>query len=63
VRERRDEARRMFSNGVDPAEHKRVDKHTAKISATNTFDLVANSHCEKMKIKEIEKAHYCYNFG
>lgn len=47
VRERRDEARRQLSNGVDPAEQKRVDKHTAKISAANTFDHVAKAYIAK----------------
>ncbi|MGN6209586.1 integrase arm-type DNA-binding domain-containing protein [Asticcacaulis sp.] len=47
VRERRDKARRQLSNGVDPAEQKRVDKHTAKISAANTFDHVAKAYIAK----------------
>lgn len=34
VRERRDEARRMLANGVDPAEQKRRDKHAAKVSVS-----------------------------
>ncbi|WAC47802.1 hypothetical protein OVA03_13995 [Asticcacaulis sp. SL142] len=37
----------MLSNGVDPAEQKRVDKHTAEISAANTFDVVAKAYIAK----------------
>jgi hypothetical protein len=47
VKERRDDARRMLSNGVDPAEQKRVDSHSAKISAANTFDVVAKAYIAK----------------
>ena len=43
VRERRDEARRMLANGVDPAEQKRRDKHAAKVGAANTFSVVAKA--------------------
>jgi integrase len=49
VRERRDDARRMLANGVDPAEQKRRDKHIAKVSAANTFGSVAKSYIAKNK--------------
>ncbi len=41
ARERRDEARRMLANGIDPAEQKQRDRRAAMASATNTFCLVA----------------------
>ncbi|MGN6366472.1 tyrosine-type recombinase/integrase [Asticcacaulis taihuensis] len=47
VRERRDDARRMLANGVDPAEQKRRNKHIAKVSAANTFSAVAKAYIAK----------------
>ncbi len=47
ARERRDEARRMLANGVDPAEQKQRDKHTAKVAAANTFSVVAKAYIAK----------------
>ena len=47
VRERRDEARRMLANGVDPAEQKRRDKHAAMVGAANTFSVVAKAYIAK----------------
>lgn len=49
VRERRDEARSTLANGVDPAEKKRRDKHAAKVSADNTFGVVATAYIAKNK--------------
>lgn len=49
ARERRDEARRMLANGVDPAEKKRRDKQAAKINAVNNFNAIAVSFIEKNK--------------
>ncbi|CAL4867849.1 Prophage integrase IntA [Asticcacaulis sp. MM231] len=47
ARERRDEARRLLANGVDPAEQKRRDKHAAMIGASNTFRVVAKAYIAK----------------
>jgi len=47
ARERRDEARRMLANGIDPAEQKQRDKHTAKVAAANTFSVVAKAYIAK----------------
>lgn len=41
ARAKRDEAKRLLANGIDPAEKKRHDKHQAKIGAANTFKSVA----------------------
>lgn len=56
ARERRDEARRQLSDGVDPAEQKRIDKHTAKISAANTFDAVARAYIAKNQREGLAEA-------
>lgn len=47
ARERRDEARRLLANGIDPAEQKQRDKHTAKVAASNTFSVVAKAYIAK----------------
>lgn len=41
AREKRDDARRLIANGIDPGEKKKRDKHQAKIGASNTFKSVA----------------------
>ncbi|MGS0634609.1 tyrosine-type recombinase/integrase [Citrobacter sp. VF227] len=41
ARHRRDEARKLLAEGTDPAEKKRLDKLTRKISSGNTFQALA----------------------
>jgi hypothetical protein len=47
ARERRDEARKQLANGVDPAAQKRRDDWAAKVSASNTFNAVAEAFIAK----------------
>ena len=47
ARKRRDEARQNLANGIDPAEKKRRDIHTAKVTAMNTFTSVAEAYIAK----------------
>ncbi|MDV6332351.1 integrase arm-type DNA-binding domain-containing protein [Asticcacaulis sp. 201] len=47
ARERRDEARRLLANDIDPAEQKQRDKRAAMASAANTFCLVAKAYVAK----------------
>ncbi|MGE4323674.1 MAG: tyrosine-type recombinase/integrase [Sphingobium sp.] len=47
AREARDEARRLLAQGKDPADEKRREKQTKKISAANTFSAVAKAYIEK----------------
>ncbi len=47
ARERRDEARKLLANGIDPAEQKQRDKRTAMVSAANTFSVVAKAYVAK----------------
>lgn len=47
ARARRDEARRLLANGIDPAEQKRRDVQAAKASAGNTFAAVAEAYIAK----------------
>jgi integrase len=49
ARRLRDEARASLATGVDPAEKKRRDAYTAKLSAANSFDAVARAYIEKCK--------------
>ena len=41
AREKRDEARRLLAEGIDPAELRKVTKATSKLSAANSFEAVA----------------------
>ena len=41
ARERRDEARRLLAEGIDPGELRKVTKATSKLSAANSFEAVA----------------------
>ncbi|MDR6512493.1 integrase [Novosphingobium capsulatum] len=45
----RDEARATLAAGIDPAEKKRRDAHTAKISAANSFQAAARAYIDKCK--------------
>jgi integrase len=47
ARELRDAARSQLANGVDPARQKQLDKRAAKISAANSFEVVAKAYIEK----------------
>ncbi|GHC99451.1 tyrosine-type recombinase/integrase [Novosphingobium pokkalii] len=49
ARRLRDEARATLAAGIDPAEKKRRDAHTAKISAANSFQAAARAYIDKCK--------------
>lgn len=42
ARAKRDAARRLIANGIDPGEKAKQDKIAANVAAANTFDAVAN---------------------
>lgn len=41
ARQRRDAAKRLLSDGIDPAQQRAIDKQTASVAAENTFEVVA----------------------
>lgn len=47
ARDRRDDARRLLANGIDPAEQKRRDMQASKVRAGNTFSAVAEAYIAK----------------
>jgi integrase len=47
ARERRDAARKLLANGIDPGQAKRDDKQAKTAAAENTFEAVARSWLEK----------------
>ncbi|WP_425491811.1 tyrosine-type recombinase/integrase [Luteimonas saliphila] len=47
ARERRDAARKLLANGVDPSEHKRAAKLAGAERAGNSFEVVAREWLEK----------------
>ena len=49
ARERRDAARKLLSNGVDPAVDRKVQKATATERAANSFEVVAREWFAKLK--------------
>ena len=46
---RRDEAKRLLANGIDPSDQRKSDKAAAKAVAANTFGLIASEFIEWMK--------------
>jgi hypothetical protein len=49
ARAKRDEARRLVAEGIDPAQRKKFDKLAAKAAANNTFGAVAAEYLEKLR--------------
>ena len=47
ARSRRDEARRLIADGIDPSEHKQAKERAAKLNAANTFEAIANEYLVK----------------
>ncbi|MBS0412457.1 MAG: integrase arm-type DNA-binding domain-containing protein [Proteobacteria bacterium] len=47
ARELRDQARTLIAKGVDPAEKKRRERRSAKLTAENSFSAVAKAYIEK----------------
>lgn len=49
ARERRDDARKLLANGVDPSEVKQQTKRSGKEAATNSFEAIAREWFVKMQ--------------
>lgn len=49
AREKRDEARRLLAEGIDPGEHRKIVKATRVLQAENTFEAVAREWFAKYK--------------
>lgn len=47
AREKRDAAKKLLANGVDPALHAKLEKVKRQVAAANTFGLVADEFIEK----------------
>lgn len=47
ARKRRDEARELLADGIDPGEAKRVDKQNKTLASAHTFELVAKNWLSK----------------
>lgn len=48
ARARRDEAKRLLVNGIDPSDKRKDDKAAARLAAGTTFGLVAGEFIERM---------------
>ncbi len=52
AREKRDEARALLADGIDPGEHRKESKQAAMAAMANSFEAVAREwHAEKLKKK------------
>lgn len=49
ARDKRDEARRLLAEGIDPNEHRKIVKRTKALHAENTFEAVAREWFAKHK--------------
>lgn len=54
ARAKRDEARKLLANGVDPGEHRRAEKAAGKERAANSFEVVAREWIAKQKSGWVE---------
>ena len=55
ARERRDELRRMLSNGIDPAAHRKATRVARATAAENSLEVVAREWFQKMSPGWVEK--------
>ncbi len=49
ARTKRDAARKLVAQGIDPSQKKKTDKLAAGVAAANTFSAVTNEYIEKLK--------------
>lgn len=49
ARRKRDEAKKLIANGIDPAERVRIEKIARKVASGNTFNAVADDLLAKAK--------------
>jgi integrase len=47
ARQRREQARKLLANGVDPSEHKKAQKAASQVRAANSFEVIAREWFEK----------------
>lgn len=54
ARERRDEARQLLADGVDPAAQRKADEHAQRIAHLHTFEAVATAWMDRNRLKWTE---------
>lgn len=55
AREKRDEARKLLMNGIDPVQHKREKRHNQYLESENTFEALARDWHAVWKANKQEK--------
>lgn len=55
ARKRRDDAKKLLDQSIDPGQQRKVEKLTAKLSAANTFEAIAREWHENRKSGLVEK--------
>lgn len=54
ARERRDEARQLLANGVDPGENKKAVKAAKQERASNSFEVIAREWFDRMSVRWVD---------
>jgi hypothetical protein len=49
AREKRDAARKLIANGIDPSEQRKLDKLAEAAAADNTFGAIAEEHLKSLQ--------------
>ena len=57
ARERRDEARRLLADGIDPGEHRKATKSMQAGLAANTFEVIAREWHAKVASNQAETTY------
>lgn len=66
AKERRDAARKLLAQGINPSAHRRSEKAALKLSATNSFEAVAKEWLERQTDKSEStrtKSEWLLNFA
>ncbi len=61
ARSRRDDARRLLANGIDPSNDRKEGKAAAKAASAHTFGLIASEFLERMKANKAAEATIAKN--
>ncbi len=52
ARDKRDDAKKLLANGIDPSTQRKLDKIAAAVAAANTFGAIASEYLDRLKEKQ-----------
>ena len=61
ARKRRDEAKRMLADGLDPSGEKRLNALRERTAGDNTFEMVAREWLERVYSSQVSDSHFIRN--